>query len=354
MQPLIAANTYGDRVDISDYVIDTQLGSISRRLDAYDTSIGIFRYSNLNIGCENKNGFFNDTGDFFTYKRDLAKVEVIFYDKGGTSFTNYEGVVNEAGTRTGINNNIINFLVTARETILSKVKATPTISPGESFSSVIKKILNRSEITAVMGYDANKINVDYDGTIDVTAPLTQIPTKDSLDMLLQASNSIFYVDSSGDMVVSSRSATSNIVTFYGAQDIFGRENIIQLYNYTGGYHRVYNRIIINDTERAVDSTSEAFYGTKPVEYVFEFITTAATETAIANAIISEFKDRKKECAIKVTSSEIRNINILDQVILDLVQTNYNNIDITTDQTWKIMGLTEYPSNYTADIHLREI
>jgi hypothetical protein len=358
MQPLISANTYGTNTDISDRTPQEGLGSITRSIDAYNTSIGIFRYSSLNITCSNKNGFFNDTGNFFTFKRDLAKVEVLFFDKTGTSYANYRGVVNEAGTRTGVNNNTITFLVTARETILGKVKVdSGDITATDSFSDGIKQILNKTAITSVIGYDAGKINVAYDGTIDSVAALADISTKEALDLLLQASNSIFYIDSDDDMVVSSRDASSNTISFYGAQDIYGRDNIIQLFNYTGGYHRIYNSVIVIDSLGSTlreDATSIDNFGLKQIEYTFDFLANSSTRIAIAEAIRDEFKDRKKECSIKVESSEIRNINVLDKVIIDLIASNYNNIDITTSQTWKIIGLTEYPSNYTADIFLREI
>jgi hypothetical protein len=353
MQPLVSQNVYGINTDISDYVVGTELGAIYRSIDAYQSTIGVFRFSNLNIKCVNLLGYFNDTGSFFTFKRDLAKVIVYFYDKTGISFANYKGVLNEAGTNTGVNNDTISFLVTARESILNQVQVTDSdISDDDSFQNAIKAILNKAAITAVMGYDADKITVAYNNTIDVASELHNLDTKTVLDYLLQVSNSIFYIDSAGDMVVSSRAASSNTVEFYGAQDIYGRENIIQLFNYHGGYQRIYNSVTVND-QTAEDATSIDAHGLRRIDFSFSFLTTNATELSIAETIRDEFKDRKKECSIKVATEQIRNINILDKAILNLIVSNYNNIDITSDQTWKIMGITEYPSNFTTDIHLRE-
>lgn len=354
MQPLTAADIYGTLTDISDKVIETGLGAISRRLDAYKSSVGVFKYSNTNIECSNKNGYFNDTGDFFTFKRDLAKVQIDFYDKNGTAYTNYEGITNEEGTHAGVNNDLITFLVVARESILKQVQVeSGDIANADSFSDAIKAILNKPTITSVMGYDVSKISVGYDGSIDVASELHNLDTKTVLDQLLQASNSIFYIDDDGDMVVSTRSESSNSTTFYGAQDIYGRDNIIEIYNYSGGYSRIYNSVIVND-QIAEDATSIASYGLRQIEFNFDFLTTNATELTIAETIRDEFKDRKKECIIKVKVDQIRNINILEKVVLDLISSNYNNIDIDSTQTWKIIGITEYPSNYTADIELREI
>jgi hypothetical protein len=355
MQPLTSANTYGTNTDISDKVIATGVGSISRRLDAFNSSIGVFKFANTNISCSNKAGYFNDTGTFFTFKRDLAKVQILFFDKDGTEFTNFTGIVNEQGVSAGINNDTISFLVTSRESVLNQVQVvTADISDADTFSTAIKAILNKTSITSVMGYDVSKIAVGYNGAIDVSSKLHNLDTKTVLDLLLQASNSIFYIDSAGDMNVATRTAATASTSFYGAQDVYGRENIIQLFNYSGGYSRIYNSVIVNGTE-AKDATSITNFGLRQLgAYTFDFITNGTTETTIAETIRNEFKDRKKECTIKVTTDRIKNLNVLEKVVLDLVASNYNSIDILSTQTWKIIGITEYPSNYTADISLREI
>lgn len=355
VQPLLNNTEYGVNTDISEYVRSAGMSAIYRQLDSiYDFDFGIYRFNSASLDLANKNGYFNESGVLFTFRRHRAKVKIYYIDKTGNTGINFEGLIDEAATRFGINNKHVNITVSSLDSILAQIPVSGgDIINGDLFSTAIKSILNKTAITQVLNYDAGKINVSTDKTIDDATKFSGLSVKDALNYLLNASNSVLTVDKNNNISVSSRSAGSNIVTFYGASDAFGRDNIIQIYNYNLGYHRLFNSIVVNERE-TTDSTSITNYGFRQKILTFDFITNTGKIDDIAASILAEYKNPKKELTIKLRSSELQNISLLDEVRLNMSASPYNNIGITTDDRFKIIGITEYPSTFTADILLREI
>ena len=171
--------------------------------------------------------------------------------------------------------------------------------------------------------------------------------------LLLASNSVFYIDSDNTMVVNSRNALDTKTTFYGQDEPFGRENIFSLQNIKEGFNRIFNSIILNDT-LFDDATSIADFGLSQKTISLSFITTLSTETTIANSMLTEFKDPKKELQTRVSTKNARDLALLNEVELDIINNTYNDIGITTDDRFKILSIIENTSNFTTNILLREI
>lgn len=354
--PLINATTYaGTWIDISDYTLQSGIGAIYQQIDTiYEFDTGIYRYGSLYLGCTNKDGYFNEGGALFTYKRNRALVRVYFYNRDGDQVLTFTGLLNEAGTNFGINNKHVSLLFTSLDSIFDQVQIPAgTISDLDTFENAIKAILNQSGVTLVLGYDADKINVDLDLAIDDGGFFNLISVKNGLNWLLQASNSILTIDATGDIVVSSRAASANLVTFYGADDPFGRDDIIQIYNFNLGYHRCFNSIILNERETK-DSTSISTYGLRQKPIDFDFMTDTGKVDTIAAQILAEYKDPKREVIIKIKIDRLADINLLDKINLVLEADRYNTINIAPTDYFKIISITAYPSNFTADIKLREV
>lgn len=353
IQPLIDAGNYGVNTDVSDYVDPAGISIITRMLQSYNYDVGSYLFANTTIKCTNKNGYFNDGGDLFTFKRDLAKVQLKYWDKNGSNI-DFHGLIDERATAFGVNNDQVTFTILGRDSVFSQVSVdSGDISNSDLFSTAIKSILNKSAITMVLNYSASNINVALDRAIDVASVFVGMTVKDALDQLLLASNSVLYVDDDGNIIVTSRTQNDTKVTYYGDGDDFGRDNIIQIFNYNTGYHRIFNSVWVNDRETK-DSTSISNYGTRKLELSLDFITSTTTADDIAASVLAEFKDPKRELFIKVKNEEMRNVSLLNEIELNLEPSVYNQVDIETEDRWKLLGINEYPSNFTADLKLREI
>jgi hypothetical protein len=354
-RPLASANVYqSSATDVTTYVRDRGLSRLTYKLDTYDFDIGAFHFGNMTIGCVNEGGYFNETEDLFSFKRDLTKVVLSFFDTDETEYTFFKGVIAEPMTRFNKNNETVNFTVINQDQILNQTQVlVADISDTDSFSDAIKAILNKTRITSILNYSADNINVDYDGVIDVASELQGRDVYTVLKKLLQASNSLFYIDADDNMIVTSRASTGVETRFYGAEDPFNRDNIIEVNGYTTGYNRIFNSIVVND--RATDdATSIGDYGLRQKRYTFSFVTDNTREDLIAANILAEFKDPKKEVSITVPIEDGQALDFLDDIVLFLESSGYNNINIDEDDTFKLMARDYDSDNFSAILKLREI
>jgi len=354
-KPLASATTYeDDATDVTTYVRQLGLGKITYRLDSYDFDIGVFHYGRMTLGCVNEDGYFNENEDLFSYQRDLTKVVLTYYDKDGTAAVFFKGVITEPLTRFNKNNETVNFTVINQDQILSQNQVlVADITNGDSFSTAIKALLNKTGITTVLNYSADDITVDYDGEVDDATKLHGRDVYTVLKKLLQASNSLFYVDDDDNMIVSTRASTGTETEFYGAEDPFNRDNIIEVNKYSTGYNKIFNSIVVNDRETN-DSTSIAAYGLRQKRFTFDFVTDNGREDLIAANYLAEFKDPKKELEINVPVEDGQAVAFLDDIVLILESSGYNSINIDSDDVFKLMGRDYVPDEFAAILKLREI
>lgn len=355
-QPLLNANNYGSVIDVSDYVVSESFSTLERSLDRYDFDVGSYRFNNVKLKLDNSGGKFNVSGTdtVFDYQRDKTKVEIYFIDDSGTSNLIFSGLTNEKGTQGISNNDFVVFSVLSSDSILNRVNVdVGDISNGDTFTTALTAILNKIEITKVLKFDIGYILPSVDYIIDDVTTLGDLTVKECLNRLLFASNSVFYVKNS-TMRVSDRLQTDvGKTTFYGFGDRFGRENIVKLDNYNSGFNSIYNSITINSTN-VQDVQSITDNGLRLKNFTLEFITNTATETSIAQSYIAEFKNPKRELTVTYENTDGFGVELLDEIELNLLENNYNNIDITSNDRFKIIGITDNPKQYTRILKLREI
>ena len=385
--PLIGINRYGDVVDVTQDVDITDfvknLGSIKKELDNGDYDIGIFTFGDITLNMINHNRKFNDPNDpksIFKFTRDKCKVEIIFYEADGTNFTRFKGLINEDATRLNFTTGIVRFKVLSLDSIFRQVEVSPgAIVDNDSFSTAIKKILNVPSITNTLTYSAGNVNVDYDGTIDVGEKFSSIPVKRALDDLLLASNSILYVDNSDVLHVKARTESAVQFDLYGQGDIYGRENILKIFDFNSGLQRTFSSISVNDTTVSTDDNWVIEYGFRKKELSFDFITTTATEEDLADNILTAFKVPKMELKLEVSNDAVRNIELLDVVSVnypfrhsippetgvmpmygvaqygvDYYAPSSGTFEIKSNVKWKVISIQENPVKFTTVLKLRQV
>lgn len=335
--PKTNLETYGDEVEVSEWV-RSNLGEITRSIDSAEYSIGVFTYADLTLVLDNSEGVFNDPNDsrsMFKYSRDLCKVRINYTDDDGTTLT-FRGLIADEATRVLAKEDDIELTVLGRDSVLRKAQvASGTVTNGMTFLQAMNAILNSQEITRVLGFNAANINPSYNGTVDDGSKFAKKSKKDAIDELLVASNSIMLLDHDDNIVVRSRAhkTDKDPLYLYGKGDLHGRENITDVDGYNTGRHRVFNSIKVNDTE-VTDETSKNEYGLRTKEATPAWITNSVTETAVANALLSEFKHPKIEVKVQIATKLAKGYDLLDRVSVD-----YPLVRTKSGQFFPVSGVT---------------
>lgn len=332
--PLLNAdmNTYDTEIDVTERIRSAGVGTIKRSIDSADYDVGVFAFSDLELTASNVNGYFNenDYRSIFTTIRDRCKVRVVFKEietvrnsegtvlsEVETAVVTYRGLINDEATRLDITNDTIRLKILSRDSALRTTKvAAGVISNGMLFSDAIFTILNVPKINSVLTIDISNITPDLDLAIDDGSKFSNKGVKESLDLLLFASNSCMLIDDAGVVTIRSRLAdsTTDVVTLYGKNDLHYRENVIDITNYNNGKQRMFTSFIVNNFEISNSAFVQSF-GFRQKNVTLDFITTGATSQAIATRAVREWKTPKVEVNVKVATRIIRSAQLLDRVTL---------------------------------------
>ncbi len=385
--PLIDKDVYGDVVDVtkdidlSDYIKQGGIGSIKRDVDNGDYDFGVFTYGDITIKAFNINGQFNDENDWrsiFPYSRDKAKVLVNFLDVSGSTLISFNGIINEEGTRQDFSKDEVKFKILSEDSVIRKTKvAGGLVASGSSFSTAIKSIINVPEITSVLTYDALKINVGLDLDIDVATWFDNKTTKEALDLLMVASNSVMTIEDSTMIVRTREENSGSAFNLYGHGDLFGRENILNIKNYNTGLHRSFNSIVVNDFEVSNQELIET-YNMRQKNIDIGFITDNDKESQIATKLLSEFSSPKTEMEIVTTTETAKGLNLFDLISVDypyrvtphelsdtlplfgsakfgesVFPRIQGNLKIDPRFAFKVIGIKENPKNFTTTLKIRQ-
>lgn len=392
--PLTADDTYGSYVDVSDRVPEAGIGKIKKGLDATDYDFGVFIFGDITLNCFNEDGFFNDEQDarsLFQFKRDMAKVRVTFENivldsNGDAAFTDtiqFNGLINEEATRLNLAKETIKLKVLSEDSVLRTTKVgAGAVTSGVTFKAALETILNVPRITSILNFSAANINPATNLTIDDGSDFDNNTVKAALNKLMIASNSIFYIDSSNNMIVKDRKETETnpIVNLFGPYDELGRENIIKILAYNTGKHRMFNQIRVNDQTRG-NAALQTTFGIRTKTVTFPFMTAALKEIQIADALVSEFSAPKIELKVTVSTTLAKTIDILDRVsisypyrilapddgnFLPVVGTAKigdaltplprftGSVAIDTNTAFKVIEISHNPKSFESVLHLRQV
>lgn len=390
---------YDTEVDISQYVLADQIGSITRALDSTDYEVGIYAFSDVTLVCDASDGYLNDQTDsrsVFKFNRDLAKVRIVY--NNGTQFTEFRGFINEEASRVDAENDTVSFVVMSHDSVLRKTKvAAGTVTNGMSFKNAIIAVLNSA--STLLHTNSLNINPTYNGTVDDGTKFDSKSASVALNSLLLAANSVMTLDSSDNVYVKSRTESGNpILYLYGKGDIQGRCNVVTLSDYNTGLHRCFNSIRVKGGQPSTtvsgttvstpvpvvevsNATSVGIYGLRQHEWTFDFITSPTTLQAIGNALLAEFAWPKPECMVTVPTELLIGqspaTDLLDRVSITSplrVQASGPNLPIigitkVGDTTaplpytegavaidgsyiWKVLEVNENSQDFTASLKVR--
>lgn len=324
--PLIKEGIYGTEVEVSDFVKIDGLSKIKKSIDSTDYSIGVYRFNDLRLKCENARGTFNenDSRSIFPFTRDKAIVRVVVLEIDSKTFitiakTQFEGLINDEATRQNITTDVITFVALSKDSVFRTTQVQAgIITVGTLASAAILSILSQPSITDVLVIDIVNINPEFDFVIDVPEALDSLEVKEALDLLLFATSSALLIKN--DVVfVQTRNPVQDedeALILRGRGEISNNANIISVSAYNTGKQRQFNSIILNKTVVITDDINVAEFGLRQGEFDVPMVAGITTLRAIAQNIADEFKNPKIELRLRIPTSVLDDKDLLDLVRVD--------------------------------------
>ncbi|MBF0300830.1 MAG: hypothetical protein HQK51_19125 [Oligoflexia bacterium] len=308
--PLIRPYLYAKEVEVTDYLYLKQSLKISKSVESNDYSIGVYTFDDVELVGDNRQGFFNeyDYRSVFSSERDLCKVRITIDNKSV-----FFGLIHEEATRINFNTGQIRFKILSLDSIFLKtLLRSDVLESGDSVKNAVFKIFTLSQFSNLISFDINNINPGLNLLLDKISTIAPLNIKEFFDVILFASNSILWVADEkikicGRDILRAKSARLHQ---------FVEDEIIEVFDYNKGLHRVFNIFNINNTV-VLDNISINRYGPKKKKLDVKFFTQEEKEKIIANALISEFAFPKVELKVKIPLELGLNVSLLDSISLSL-------------------------------------
>jgi hypothetical protein len=324
--PLASLDTYGAEVEVSDFVKIDGLSKIKRSIDSTDYSVGIYRFDDLKLKCNNSRGAFNenDSRSVFSFTRDKAKVRVVVQEINSETLaivtqTQFEGLLNDEATRLNLSDDTISLTALSKDSVL-RTENVPagSIAVGSTAKTALVSILSQPAILQVLTVDPADINPEYNFIIDTPAELDGLKVKDALDLILKASSSVLLLQSDA-IIIQGRNVEpgGDVLELKGRGEITNNANIISITAYNSGKQRQFNSIRLNDGDVTVsDDNSISEYGVRQIEFDFPMVNNIATLQAIGRNIADEFRYPKLELKVKAPTEFTEDFDLMDLARID--------------------------------------
>lgn len=336
--PFDPGGSYGEEIEVTDYVLFDRLGSVEQGVDPSRFDVGLYNFNSFDITLNNQDGLFSDvdvTESIFSIKRTDSRIRLTFmfdFDLpicgssiAGQSYlfeekTIFKGLLEDSASTQNIDDQFITFKILALDSILSRVQVPfSSISNGDLISSVIETCLDQTKITDLLTVSALNINPSEDQAIDDRSELENKTVKSALDQLLSASNSVLFVNNSDEIIVKDRSETSvTPLELFGQASNNGIENIINIKDYARGLNQTFNYITFaNTTLLSEDATSVSNFGIKQKEISANVLTNNTKRSNLLDNYRDTYKDPKNEFVVETPISlEFLNTNLFDRFTVD--------------------------------------
>lgn len=335
--------------DITDDVDFDGMGKLSRKVDANDYDVGVFKFTSFNVTLFNSSGRYADPSVFqslFRYKVANTLFKITwdandYYCRAGmckagaiTLFSETEifrGFVDDTPAQMDIDTQKIQLSVLGYESIFEQVLNPGTLLNGDIFSALIYKLLNQTEITDLMTLSIGNINLGIDGyTVDDVTQYDNQTVNDILNKLLFLSNSVLYVNLGVIYIVPRNGSGSSQFTFRGQASTDGIENILNINNLNTGANKMFNFWTWEDaTPTSIDNASVTAHGysRKQVNSVPEILVSNTTLIQVLlDAYVAQFKDLKQEFDLMTPVKA----DTFDLFLMDHVTVDYPTVVVSAD------------------------
>lgn len=337
--PLYKDDAYADTIDVSDYTRLNGVSNIIEQVEQGDFDIGVFTNDGVKISMINFTEKFSDSNSptsIFPHKRDLAKVDIYFYNNG-IETGQFKGFIDDTFTKEDYDNATIDFTIIAKSGLFDKINVIGgSVGENATITEALTSLLDRPSITNYLTYDIANINPILEVRLDNGSKFDNLSYRKALNDLMLISGSILYIENDVIKVRSRAENDNEPYRFYNAGDDAGRTNIIRLAQYNTGVQRAFNSIKI-DTTLANSQALIDEYGLRQKTIAIEnYITDSTKREIIANYYLTQFKIPKQEFQIQAKSSVAKDIKLFDKIAV-----SYKPIFKPTDDTLPIYDVAQY-------------
>lgn len=326
MTPLNDLDNYGSEVEVSDFVKIGGLSKIKRSIDSTDYSIGVQRFDDLRLNCDNSRGTFNenDSRSIFPFTRDKAKIRVVVKKIDSETLavvtkTQFDGLLNDEATRQNITDDHIRLTALSNDSVFRTTNvAAGIITAGTTAKTALLSILSQPSITKVLTIDEADINPSFDFIIDTPSALDNLEVREALNLILAASSSAFLIRNDVVFIQARENAPGgNILELRGRGEISNNANIISISDYNSGKQRQFNSVRMNDGALTIsDDDSVSEYGLRQISFDFPMINDTATLADVGANIADEFRLPKIELRLRVPTEITEDFDLLGLVRVD--------------------------------------
>jgi len=287
-----------DWQDVTRWFIGDGIGSIKYELDSGDFDVGLFIANNVNLKFDNSAGKFSDTDDsrslwagFETRNLTKFKIDAGYLDEDDSKVeaVPFEGFLDERSLKTDEKDNVT-LTVLAKDAIFKTCEvAAGTLSSSISASEAIYILCNRGEVTDHITVDPDNIDPSSDITLDAPSAYNGQKLDAALSEIMLLTNSVLYVDSSGNLVVTGRNHSARIQhEFYRNSSTGEKDNIYSISSINNGRQRVKNYWTWSGE---TISSSSASYLLKRYGVTKKVISSSAvTDTDVQQTILDNLRD----------------------------------------------------------------
>jgi hypothetical protein len=319
IQPFTPQGLYsGQWIEVTNDVRLDGLGPIQQKLDVSEYDVGVYTNSGTSLVLRNDHGRYSDVGyaeSIFQVKRSDSLVRITWdladydYEAGastsdgilGNEVDVFVGLLNDDSTVMNFRDQSISFNVLGRESIFDRTLSVDFIAvpPADNKASTLLGLLIsnvNSQLSApVLTIDLSKVTPGNDIIWDDLTQFQNATTKTAINLLLQASNSVLYLNVATP-VISARSESAAILyNFYGPASNLGPENIDDIQNIRSGMNRTFNFVTWANTALfSQDVSSIQKLGIRKKELSISGVTTTGTQQSILDSIKTEFFSPKQE------------------------------------------------------------
>jgi len=328
--PLEKTNVYqAEPFDATEFVLSASISDISLKADSNDFDVGIYTFDKVDISFINFNSWFSDINmgaTRFKFGRDRAKVIIEYRDETGAFNEVFRGIINDEFSSQDFdesNNAIVKMKVLSLDSVFNKlIVQTGTISVNQTIKEALVNLLNRPAITSLLNYNLANINPLLNLNIDNVESLTNVSYKKALNLLLQASCSVLFIDENQNIIIKDRQHnTPKAMSFYNWGDLTGKNNIISLNKYNTGLQRAFNLFKIGENVSAFNIKSINQNGLRQKDFseIERIIENSLNRRLIAETYRDTFSNPKIEMEIKVKSEYAKDLKLFDLVSVDYKQ-----------------------------------
>jgi hypothetical protein len=338
--PLYKEGAYASQIDVTEYARLNGLSKIIEESDSKDLDIGLFTSSGFKMTMINLDERFSDSNapnSIFPYKRDLAKVDVYFYDNGVLT-GQFNGFISDTFSKEDYKNSRVSLSVIDKSGIFGGLKVNGgSVGENATVTEALSSLLDRPSVTDYLNFDIANINPVLDIRIDAGSAFDNLSYRDAINKLMLISGSIMLIDSNDNIIVRSRTENDNTIhRFYNSGDPKGRVNILRLDGYNTGVQRAFNSIEIDKVVSTNDRLVAEYTLRKKTLDIKDFITNEDTRKIIADFYLNQFQIPKQEFIIEVQALEAIDVNLFD-----LVSVDFKPIYKPVEGTLPIYGVAQY-------------